>query len=407
LVVCLLFCMYLAVRRGVGAWYFRQGAPDAIQAAMNWDPGNARYDDAMGTLLHLYASGGNSKEIVELYRTATHLSPYEAQFWEDLGESEDWAGDSAEAEADLQHARRLFPNSPEINWRLANFYVRAGRSSAALESLQKVLAGDPALHRSAFALAARATDDSRAIVGMLPVEAPIFFDYLNFQIDRGDFSAAQEAWARILELNLPFDLSDGFPYLDALIQHKNLPALQDAWAALSQRFPARIGARAPDLNLVTNGTFVYDIVNGGLDWRIIPSEGAVVALENLQGGRALRITFDGSRNLDYGQVFQYVPVQPNTRYAFAGRMRVQGITTDSGPRFQIRDGYKLERQFAATENLVGTTVWVEERAEFRTGPDTRLLLISVARPESEKFESKIAGSVWIDDVNLSKIIPRG
>jgi hypothetical protein len=157
------------------------------------------------------------------------------------------------------------------------------------------------------------------------------------------------------------------------------------------------------LNLVTNGNFEYDIVNGGLDWRVLPVEGAVAALDNFEGRRALRITFDGSRNLDFGQVFQYVLVQPNTRYVFQGRMRVQGITTDSGPRFQIRDGYNADHLFAGTENLIGDSDWVEERAEFRTGKDTRLLLLGVARPASEKFESQISGSVWIDDISLTTV----
>lgn len=387
----------------MGVWYFREGTPDSIQTAIKWDPANPRYYDAMGTIEHLYANSANANEIAQLYQRAAGLSPHDAQYWSDLGESEDWAGNSTEALADLQHARRLFPNSPEINWRLANFDVRAGRTSEALTTLRKVLAGDPAASHSVFALAARTTSDTQAIVDMLPVEAPIFFDYLNFQVERDDFSAAQKAWTRFLELNLPFDLREAFPYLDFLIHRKDMLALQDAWTTLSRRFPARIAPRTPELNLVTNGNFEYNIVNGGLDWRVLPSEGAVAALAQFEGARALRITFDGSRNLDYGQVFQYIPVQPNTRYGFEGRMRVQGITTESGPRFQIRDGYHAERLFAATENLMGDSAWMEERAEFRTGKNTQLLLIGVARPASDKFDSKISGSVWIDDVSLTMI----
>lgn len=395
--------MYVAGRRGAGLWYFREGTPDSIQTAIKWDPANPQYYDALGTLMHRYANSTKANDIVELYRKATDLSPQEAQFWSDLGEGEDWAGNSTEALAALQHARRLFPNSPEINWRLANFYVRAGNTSEVLAALQRVLQGDPTARRNSFALAVRATSDAGAIMSTLPVEAPVFFDYLNFQIERGDLSAAKQAWTRVLELNLSFDLSQALPYLDALIQHKDLLSLRDAWDALGRRFPARIGPRNPDLNLVTNGDFEYDIVNGGLDWRIVPRGGALVAVDGGEGRRALRITFDGSSNLDYDQVFQYVPVQPNARYAFAGRMRVQGITTDSGPRFQIRDGYSPDRVFAATENLVGDSGWLDERTQFRTGGDSQLLLISVARPASEKFESQISGSVWIDDVSLTRI----
>ena len=397
--------MYVALRRGIGAWLFREGSPDAIQVAMNWDPANPQYPDAMATLLHLYANGGISNEIIELYKQATLLAPQDAQFWADLGSAYDWAGRSDEALAAFQQARRLFPNSPEINWRLANFYVRTGKTSEALQAMQIVLSGDAAAWRNVFTLATRATGDTKRIVGMLPTNASILFSYLNFQIEAGNLVATQEAWARILQLNLPFDLSEAFPYLDALIQHKDLVRLQDAWAVLTLRFPSKIGRRTPDSNLVTNGTFDHNILNGGLDWRVLPIQGVVVSLDLADASDSrheLRITFEGSRNMRYGQVFQYVPVQPNTRYRFFGRMRVQAITTNSGPRFQMCDAYDPGRMFASTENLVGTSGWADERAEFSTGRDTRLLLISVARPESEKFESQIAGTVWIDGISLTQ-----
>jgi hypothetical protein len=132
-------------------------------------------------------------------------------------------------------------------------------------------------------------------------------------------------------------------------------------------------------------------------------EDAIVSVDSadtLDGGRALQIKFDGARNLDYGQVFQYVPVQPNTPYRFSGHMRVQEITTDSGPRFQIFDAYNWAKLLVSTENLVGTSGWSEEKAQFTTKADTHLLIVRVARPLSGKFDNKIAGTVWISSVSL-------
>jgi hypothetical protein len=157
-------------------------------------------------------------------------------------------------------------------------------------------------------------------------------------------------------------------------------------------------------NLVTNGGFESEILNGGLDWRVFPIEGAVVSIDSvgvLEGAHALRITFDGSRNLDYGHVFQYVPVQPKTRYRFSSHMRVHGITTDSGLGLQVCDAYNLGNIFVSSENLVGTSGWSEQHAEFATFADTRLLLVRVIRPASGKLDNQIAGAVWIDDIRLT------
>jgi hypothetical protein len=370
---------------------------------MKWDPANPEYYDDLGTMTHLYGDVRNSPEIVQLYETATRLSPHAAQFWADLGAGYDWAGSSNDALQAFQRAQELFPNSPEINWKLANFYVRAGKTPEALSTLRTVLQEDATAGRRVFTLASNATRNREAILLMLPLQAPFFFDYLNFRMERGEVAGAEEVWARILQLNLPFDLREAFPYLDALIQHKETGQLEDGWSALSSRFPEQIRRPVPDSNLVTNGSFEFDILNGGFDWRITPAEGAAVSLDTaaaLMGARALQIKFDGSRNLDYGHVFQYVAVRPNARYRFAGSMRVQGITTDSGPRFQVFDAYNMADLLVTTENLVGTSGWSKQSAQFTTKSDTHLLVIRVARPLSGKFDNQIAGIVWVTGVSL-------
>jgi hypothetical protein len=137
----------------------------------------------------------------------------------------------------------------------------------------------------------------------------------------------------------------------------------------------------------------------------VPVEGAVVSLDSqdaFEGARALRIEFNGKRNLDYGHVFQYVAVQPNTRYRFSGAVRVKGITTDIGPRFQVFDAFDMGNLFQSTENIVGTSGWSSRQLEFKTKADTRLLIIRVARPPSNKLDKQIGGTVWIDQVSLTQ-----
>jgi hypothetical protein len=191
--------------------------------------------------------------------------------------------------------------------------------------------------------------------------------------------------------------------LDSLIRHHEIGALMESWSALAKRFPEQIHPHVPTGNLVTNGSFEFEILDGGLDWRAAPVEGAVVSVDSLEaydGVRSLRIDFDGTQNLDYWHVYQYVPVEPDTEYQFSGYMRVKGITTDSGPRFQIYDAYDMGKLFLSAENLVGTTNWSAQHLAFKTGHDTHLLVIRVARPASHKFDNRIGGAVWIDHVSL-------
>jgi hypothetical protein len=400
--LALFFCIYLAGRRGIGDRFFQQHSPVSIETAIKWDSDNPQYYDALGTLTHFYGSTGKLDESVQLYGSATRLSPYDAHFWSDLGAAYDWAGRTDEALRAFRRAVQLFPNSPEINWRFANFAVRAHKLPEALSPLKIVLAGNSLAHRDVFRLAARAAPDDRAILGILPPQASVFFDFLSFETDAGNLIAAEQAWLRLFEQKLPFDVREAFPFLDALIKHREPDRLVAAWARLAERFPAQIGVASS--NLVTNGSFERDILNGGLDWRVVPVEDVVVSLDSedaFEGSRALRIEFHGKSNLDYGHVFQYVAVQSNTRYRFSAAMRTKGITTDSGPRFQVFDAFNLGKLFESTVNIVGTSGWSSLILDFKTSSDTRLLIIRVARPPSAKLDNQIGGSVSIDRVSLT------
>jgi hypothetical protein len=417
LVLCLLYCIYLAARQGIAAWYFRKGTPQAIQTAIKWDPGNPEYYDDLATLTHLYATGGNPGEVVHLCEKATELSPYNAFYWADLASSYEWSGRKNDALRAFTRARALFPNSPEINWKIANFYVRIGKISDSLLLLKAVLLEDPAKERQVFSLASNATGDNQQILQeMLPHTAPLLLDYLDFQVENNRMEPAVQTWATLLELDSPFDPTRAFPYLDALIQHKDVDHLTEAWTALSSRFPREIGARQSKPNLITNGNFAFAPLNGGLDWRIIPVQSAAVmvdASKAFNGSKSLRINFDGTQNLEYAAVLQYVPVVPNTSYKFSAYMRTQGITTDSGPRFLLQDAYDPAelidvsskaahpiRFSISTENLAGTSDWSPHELEFKTPGITRLLIVRVVRPASHKFDNKLAGTVWIARVSL-------
>ena len=400
----LLFCIYLVGRRGVADWYFRQESPASVQSAVQWERDNPQYYDALGTFTHFYGATKNLDASVAFYESATRLSPYDAHFWSDLGSAYDWAGRTNDALSAFKRALRLFPNSPEISWRFANFAFRTHRIPEALDALQVVLVGNSAAHRDVFRLAVSATRDNRAILQMLPPQASVFFDYLNFEMEAGNVTAAEQVWLRLLQLKLPFDLRQAFPYLDALIQHRELGRLVAAWSALVERFPAQIGPLVNNSNLVTNESFEHDILDGGFDWRIVPVDGAVVSMDfqdAFEGARALRIEFDGKRNLDYGHVWQYVAVQPNTQYRFSGALRVKKISTDSGPRFQLFDAFDMGKLFLSTENTVGTSGWSSQHLEFKTKADTRVLIVRVARPPSGKLDNLIGGTVWIDRVSLT------
>lgn len=403
LLILILTGIFLAVRAGMGADHFRQNLPEALQKAQDWDPANPVYPAALANLDHLYSENADPGRVIQLYQAAHRLSPFDAAYTADLAQANDWAGHSAIAGPLFQRAEELFPNSPEINWKLANFYVRTGKAIDALPPLKTVLSSNVIPKNQVFALCDSARIDPLTVLdNLLPHDSPTFLDYLNFQTGRKNFTAAEETWDRLLSLQGAFEPKDAFQFLDALIKSREIDRASQVWSALVARFPNRVPSPAPT-NLIVNGDFQADILNGGFDWRVYSASGVSVTHSAVGPGSDssfLRIEFDGTQNLYYGSVLQFVRVQPDTKYDFSAISRSDALTTDSGLCLQISDAYDATKILGTTEPFTGTTPWSEQKISFTTDSETHLVIVRIVRYPSQKLDNKIAGAFSIRHVSL-------
>jgi hypothetical protein len=153
-------------------------------------------------------------------------------------------------------------------------------------------------------------------------------------------------------------------------------------------------------NLIVNGGFEEKMLNGGFDWLYSAMPHIDLAIDTNEfhsGTRSLSISFDGQNPPDVG-ILQLIPVNPNTEYEFTAAYRTEELITASGPRFSIADAY-TNASYLLSEDLIGTYPWRLEQAQFRTGPDTNLLLLRITRQPAGPL---IKGRVWIDDLKLAK-----
>ena len=401
----LLSSAYLSATRAIARWYFRQPPPEGLYQAISWDPRNPIYHSTLGRVLLQSAAEIDPEEIVRLFERATQLSPQTPQYWTELAGALEWAGRQERARQAIESARNLFPNSPEINWHLGNHYLRVDKTAEALTAFHKVLLGRPGLRHQVFDLAWRASENKELILDrMVPAVPEIMFQYLNYLSAKGLMDDAQQVWTRIIQLNFPFEPHSAFPFLDALVRQKRVDELTAAWSTLAESKRPTLVRPNRGTNLITNGDFESPILNGGLGWRVRPVEGLVASVDNItffDGTQSLKVRFDGEHNLSYSHISQYVPVKSNSGYRFIVYLRSKGITTDSGPRLRVTDAYDTRRLDVSTDDAIGTSNWTPQQLDFRTGPRTRLLRISLIRTPSRKLDNKIAGSLWIDRISLN------
>jgi hypothetical protein len=141
-----------------------------------------------------------------------------------------------------------------------------------------------------------------------------------------------------------------------------------------------------------------------LDWRIEPSEQFQTVLDSSivhSGKRSVKIHFTGHENVEYANLSQIAYVVPG-RYFLSAWVRTERITTDEGVRLEVRDAEIPARLELKTDSIAGSADWHLVGQAVLVGPLTNLIAIRAVRNPSHKFDNKISGTVWLDDVALTR-----
>jgi tetratricopeptide (TPR) repeat protein len=396
---CLLVALYCGLSLRI---YFASRlatVPDVpnLQRAIRLEPANAEYIELLGQNLAL--SAANLDEAIANYRSAVHLNPYDARSWLDLAGAYQVAGRTSDQEESVERAVEADPNTPPVAWEAANFFLIQGDREKALRYFGVVMANDPQLVDAALQICWRATGDANQIVTqVLPRRPDLYLSFLHLLIAKQEVAAAENVWEHLIALNQEFSPKQAFPYFRLLLAKQEVAAAQTAWqqaAGVNRSLQAYLPSRQ---NLVVNGGFEENILNGGFDWWYQSNPHAAVAIDTSEfsgGTRSLSITFDGQSADDPG-IFQFIPVKPNSQYEFSAQYRSEELDTASGPRFSIADAY-TGTSYVLTDDILGTNPWHPEQAQFHTGPNTKLVLLKIVR---EPANPLIRGKLWIDELTL-------
>lgn len=386
-------------------WGTSQRFSQQIRGA-NLAPGNAESWDRLGEALTSNFDSADPAKAISFFRRAVEVDPRSAHDWMDLAQAYEVNGNVPQAQAAYEQAQRDYPISAEVSWKYGNFLLRQGATANGLSQVHQALVTDPTL----IPLAISRIWDAEPNVGVilrnvLPDGERARFQTLDFFAARHNWPAALETWKEIADAGKtkPISIHEALPFIEELTTTDQAVAAEQVWrqALAAARWPEDKEAGG---SLVWNGGFEEPIVNGGLDWRLEQVPGAYISTDSgtyHSGRRSLRVDFTGGVNLDFWNAHEYVPVEPLTHYAFQCFMRTESISTESGMRFEIEDlndnGVQL-----LTRDMTGTSPWTSVRADVTTGPKTHFLDIRLRRLPSRLFDNKLSGTVWVDDVSLSR-----
>jgi tetratricopeptide (TPR) repeat protein len=379
-----------------------------LELAVKLDRSSAEHHLKLGRLYEYTIADIQPQKALAHFQRAAQLNPYDPEVWLAFGGALEFQGKIPEAEACLRRADYLAPNLPAYQWPLANILLLQGSIDEAFRHFRVVLAGTSQYDQIIFRTAWRTTDDPDKILAQLiPQSISTEFSYLYYLLPQQRFTEAQAVWKRIVSSPEKFNLQQSAPYIDALISNRRPQEAYQVWSDLVRKGLVRIAVQGREENLVTDGDFEDELLNMGFSWRIWSVEGVYTGLDTTtyhSANHALLVQFSGKQNLDYAQVAQYVKVAPGRSYRLQAFMRTEKITTDSGPRMEVVDPYNPAALNQMTENLTGSSEsWTPVLLDFKTSPQTELVMVRLRRLPSQKLDNLIAGRVWLDDVRLTPL----
>ena len=398
------------------AWLCYGGGKHALAAHYaaspnfeNWvratriEPNNAETWYRLGRFRQLDFDNEDLPLAISYYRRAVQLNPKSPYYKLDLASALETAGNNDEADSQFRAAQAAYPISAEVAWKYGNFLLRQNRLTEAYAQIHRAALVDPKLIPFAVSRVWHSDPNVHLLLDqVLPDTPEAYSDAVAFLAGEQNPTAAVEVWNRLIAKDPHTDWKRAFALTDMLVAQEKFDEAGKVWRQASGIDPRSEPGYSGN-SLVFNGGFEDDIAGGGFDWRQTDAEGAAFDYdteEKHSGNRSARLSFDGTKNMDYTGLFQWVLVAPSTRYRFQGFLRSDQISTESGMRFEIFDPKSPKDLDVLTQNETGTLPWTMEQADFTTGPQTRLIIIRVARKPSQRLDNKLRGTLWIDDVTL-------
>jgi tetratricopeptide (TPR) repeat protein len=369
----------------------------SLERAVRLSPGNADYQHRVGRYFAFVA--GDPQAALATYHMATRLNPHQARYWFDLASAYQVAGDPSGQRSALEHALQAEPTAPDVAWEAGNFFLVAGDTDRALREFRVVIENDSSLAHVALPICWRVRPDADALLrDTIPHRTDALIVFLTLLQSKNETDAAIKAWNQLVQLHQKFETIYLLDYVRYLIRARRPDAAAAAWEQASSLLNLSAYLPSPD-NLIVNGDFSLDVLNGGFDWIYQTHPGVRLLLDSSdfrEGERSLSITFEGPGISDAG-IRQWIPVHGATNYEFTAYYKSSEFEGAGGPQIVLRDLYSGQAVFTS-DPLNGADFWKAVHTRFTTPPSTALLVLNIERIPSG---SPIRGKLWLDDFQLS------
>jgi tetratricopeptide (TPR) repeat protein len=397
--VAFVACVYISLTGAEFAASVFASRPElpSLQRAVRLSPGNADYRHRLGRYFAFVAADPQSA--IENLREAVELNPHDARYWFDLAAAYQVIGDLAGRRAALDRALQAEPTAPDVAWEAANFFLIDGDIDRALREFHVVIENDNSLAGAALRTCWRVRPDADALLrDVVPARTDSLISFLALLGSKQETEGTIKTWERLAQLHEKFENRYLYDYVRYLVAAHRPDAAMSAWEQTAGILGLSAYLPTED-NLVVNGDFSLDILNGGFDWTYVDRPEVQKILDPSdfhQGHRSLFLTFQGPGINDAG-IQQLIPVRGATTYDFSAYYKSADFEGAGGPQIVLRDAYTGAPLYAS-DPLNDADFWKEVHSNVTTPDSTSLLVLAIERFPAG---SPIRGKLWLNNFELS------
>ncbi len=384
----------------------RRISPDgeALGLAATRLPNSARVQFRLAEAIIIAATADTQRlsEAITHAELAANLSPWNYRNWRLLAVAQESDGRMDEAEKSMLLAVRFAPNYFDVNWMLANLFLRRGKLDESLQPFRVATNARSELLPIAFDLLWQASNGDLTVLESLAGDnSKARLSLTRFLAEQTQTDAAISVF-RGVESKAKLNSPDAAAFVSSLINVGQSDIARRIWL---ETVSVEIDPKESG-NLIWNGGFEKDVLNefNHFDWFIGLSDYARIGFDreiSHAGARSLKVSFvgrDTTRML--GEIRQLVVLKPNARYRLECYAKAESLITPEGPRLAILGPNGV---IVATEPvLADSTDWQHLSVDFVAPTELTTTKVSVVRIPRFSYDDPTKGIVWFDDFKLTE-----
>ncbi len=343
--------------------------------------------------------GSNSEKNFE---TVVKLAPYDFRLWTELARAREQAEDYDGAEKAFVRAVNLAPSYTFPRWQLGNFYLRRNRSDEAFGELKKAAETNNVYRDQVLSIAWDYFNQDTTKLEQIAADSP------SIRAGLAKFYASKER--AIDSLKIWNTLSEEEKQSNSDAAKVIARALYDKrFYRQAIEFVRQLEIE-PDAKAETiqNGSFEKTIGDNRevyYGWRVAPMEKMEIKLDPTQkseGSRSLRVTFNGYASPTLYNIYQFVAIEPSSKYRLSFRLRTENLKSGGTPELEIYNANDDKSIAVSPAFPVGTNDWQQVKIDFTAPPNAEAVALRTIRAFCG-YECPIIGTFWYDDFKLEKL----